>query len=346
MIGIATSLPWQYVQRVGTEPITTWVDKQGRPFDEKGLKAVALLSPDAAPDLFRAAPRGFDKIREAVDTGSAPPSSFDMHATATLTVSTRTRRFSSPEVIGKIEGADPRLKDDYVVLMAHADHIGMLAEGPGDRINNGALDNAAGVAMLLEVGRAFASSPKRPRRSVLLIANTAEEKGLLGAEYFAHNPTVPIDHISAAIDLDMPLLTYDFTDVVAYGATHSTVERAVRDAAKGLGVSLSPDPMPEQAIFVRSDHYAMVRAGVPAVMLATGMANGGRRAWDEFLAHHYHQPSDDVSQPIVWQAGAKFADLNYRAVRTLADADTPARWYAGDYFANLFAPNAPRVPRH
>src|SRR5262249_30261663 len=160
------------------------------------------------------------------------------------------------------------------------------------------------VATLIEVGRAFATSSDRPRRSILLIANTAEEKGLLGAEYFAHYPTVPIDSIAAAIDLDMPMLLYDFTDVVAYGATHSTLEQAFQRAGAEMAITLSPDPMPEQAVFVRSDHYTMVKMGVPAVMLATGMANGGEQAWNKFLATTYHQPSDDVSQPIVWSAGA------------------------------------------
>lgn len=140
------------------------------------------------------------------------------------------------------------------------------------------------------------------------------------------------------------MLLYDFTDVVAYGASHSTVDRAFEKAGAEMGVRLSPDPMPEQAIFVRSDHYAMVRAGGPAVMLATGMANGGAAAWGKFLSTNYHQPSDDVSQPIVWQSGAKFAELNYRPVRTLADNDEPARWYAKDYFGDLFAPKAVKTP--
>jgi Zn-dependent M28 family amino/carboxypeptidase len=229
--------------------------------------------------------------------------------------------------------------------MAHADHIGISAEGSGDRINNGALDNAAGVATLLEVARAMMTAPTRPRRSILLVANTAEEKGLLGAEYFAHNPTVPIDAITAAIDLDMPLLLYDFTDVVAFGASHSTIDAAVREAGAQMDIKLSPDPMPEQAVFVRSDHYSMVKAGIPAVMLATGMQNGGEAAWGKFLSTNYHQPSDDVTQPIHWNAGARFAELNYRTVRVLADGDTPARWYAGDYFGDLFAPRATKVPR-
>jgi Zn-dependent M28 family amino/carboxypeptidase len=229
--------------------------------------------------------------------------------------------------------------------MGHADHIGVKPGGTGDRINNGALDNGAGIATLLEVARALTTSGHAPRRSVLVVANTAEEKGLLGAEYFAHYPTVPVERITAAIDLDMPLLLYDFTDVVAYGGTHSTLEGFLQKAGASMDVKLSPDPMPEQAVFVRSDHYAMVKVGVPAVMLATGMANGGAAAWGKYLGGHYHQPSDDVSLPIVWSAGAKFAELNYRVARALADADTPAQWYAGDYFGNLFAPKASKAPK-
>lgn len=243
-----------------------------------------------------------------------------------------------------IDGRNSRRGNEYVALMAHADHIGMTSEGP-DRINNGALDNAAGVATLLEVARAFATSAERPRRSILVIANTAEEKGLLGAEYFAHYPTVPIERIAAAIDLDMPMLLYEFKDVVAYGATHSTLEKEFRKAGAAMGIALSPDPMPEQAVFVRSDHYSMVKAGVPAVMLATGMANGGKNAWDKFLSTNYHQPSDDLSQPIVWSAGAQFAELNYRVVRMLADEDARPQWYANDYFGNLYAPKAPKAHR-
>lgn len=189
------------------------------------------------------------------------------------------------------------------------------------------------------------TAPKRPRRSVLVIANTAEEKGLLGAEYLAHNPPVPIDRISAAIDLDMPMLLYDFTDVVAYGGTHSDLENVLRNAAGAMGLKLSPDPMPEQAVFVRSDHYAMVKQGIPAVVLATGMANGGKAAWTTYLANNYHQPSDDLSQPIDWRAGARFAELNYRVVRALADATSRAKWYANDYFGDLFAPKAAKVTK-
>jgi Zn-dependent M28 family amino/carboxypeptidase len=342
-IGEAT-VPWPQVVGFLSAPQTTWVQKDGTPFDPMyGLRATGVVEPKAAPALFEGAAVSLAQILDEADKPGGRPKGFALKSSARITFATKARRFSSPEVIGVIEGSDARLKSEYVVLMAHADHIGIKPGTSGDRINNGALDNGAGVATLIEVARAFTTAAKPPRRSIVVVANTAEEKGLLGAEYFAHYPTVPIERVTAAVDLDMPMLLYDFTDVVAYGAGHSTLERVFRKAGAEMGVTLSADPMPEQAVFVRSDHYPMAKAGVPAVMLATGMANGGDAAWKKFLSTNYHQPSDDLSQPILWKAGARFAELNYRVVRELADADTPARWYANDYFGNLFAPKAEKV---
>ena len=342
---MSTALPWDKVVQYLGEPVTTWVRKDGTPYDPTyGLKAGAMIEPKAAASLFDGAGITLTQILDEADKEGGRPKGRALKSTAEITVSTKVRRYSSPDVIGVIEGSDAKLKDEYVALMGHADHIGVKRTGKGDRINNGALDNAAGTATLLEVARVLTSTG-RPRRSVLIVANTAEEKGLLGAEYFAHYPTVPIEKITAAIDLDMPLITYDFTDVIAYGATHSTLQDAFRQAGGAMNVKLSPDPMPEQAVFVRSDHYAMVKVGVPAVMLATGMENGGSAAWGKYLSDHYHQPSDDMSLPIVWKAGAKFAEVNYRVVRALADADAPAKWYEGDYFGNLFAPKASKASK-
>jgi Zn-dependent M28 family amino/carboxypeptidase len=341
----ASAFPWDKMVQYLGDPVTTWVHKDGTPEDPAhGLKAGAYMETKAAAALFDGAPRTLPQILDEADKDGGRPKAFALKSTAEIVVTTKVRRYSSPDVVGVIEGSDPKLKDEYVALMGHADHIGVKRGSTGDRINNGALDNAAGTATLLEVARVLASTA-RPRRSVLIVANTAEEKGLLGAEYFAHYPTVPIEKITAAIDLDMPLVTYDFTDVIAYGATHSTLQDAFKQAGAAMNVKLSPDPMPEQAVFVRSDHYAMVKVGVPAVMLATGMENGGSAAWGKYLSDHYHQPSDDMSQPIVWSAGAKFAAVNYRVVRTLADAHAPAKWYEGDYFGNLFAPRASKAPK-
>jgi len=338
------AFPWEAVKRFAGEPSTTWVGHDGVPFDPSGgLRASVMMEPSATESLFDGAPATLASILDDADRSGGRPKGMALKTTARITVKTKTRRYRSPEVVGVIDGSDPRLKHEYVALMAHSDHIGIAKHGTGDRINNGALDNAAGIATLLEVARAFTMDPQRPKRSILIVANTAEEKGLLGAEYFAHNPTVPASSIVAAIDLDMPLLLYDFTDVVAYGGTHSTMDKAIREAGASMHVDVSPDPMPEQAVFVRSDHYAMVKVGVPAVMLATGMANGGSAAWQKYLTTNYHQPSDDLSLPINWQAGAKFAELNFRAVRVIANAAARPAWYDHDYFGDLFAPKQPKA---
>lgn len=342
----AAAFPWRQLQASVGAPQTTWVRSDGAPFDPSyGLRASAVIEPSVASTLFEGAPTALDAILDQAERDGGRPRGFALETTARIAVTTSVRRFSSPEVVGVIDGSDPALKDEFVLLMGHVDHIGVNKDGAGDRINNGALDNAAGTAMLIEVARALASADSKPRRSVMVVAHTAEEKGLLGAQSFAHSLEIPLDRIAAGIDLDMPMLLYDFTDVVAYGVTHSSLEQVFQKVTTDMGLKLSPDPMPEQAVFVRSDHYALVKRGVPAVMLATGMANGGDKAWATFLGKHYHQPSDDLSLPIVWSAGAKFAELNYRVVRALADADTRPQWYAGDYFGNLFAPGAAKAAR-
>jgi Zn-dependent M28 family amino/carboxypeptidase len=145
------------------------------------------------------------------------------------------------------------------------------------------------------------------------------------------------------VDLDMPLLLYPFTDLIAFGADHSTLGTMVAKAVAPMGLKLSPDPMPQESIFVRSDHYMFVKQGVPAVFLATGYANGGEQAWKTFLNGNYHHPGDDMSQPIDWASGARFAEANYRITRAMADSNTPPQWYAGDFFGETFAPNAAKA---
>ena len=258
-------------------------------------------------------------------------------------------RFALTEVtLGIMPGADPKLETQVVILSAHLDHIGISKPKPDDtpetdKINNGALDNASGIATMLEVARAFAASPDKPRRTLVFLASTAEEKGLLGADYYAQNPTVPLKSIVADVDLDMPLLLYPFTSVIAFGADHSTVGKVVAEAAAPMGIALEADPMPQEGIFTRSDHYQFVKQGVPAVFLATGFANGGGAQWEKFLSGNYHHPGDDLNQPIDWKAGARFAEVNYRITRALADDPLPPLWYKGDFFGDAFAPNAAKA---
>jgi Zn-dependent M28 family amino/carboxypeptidase len=186
------------------------------------------------------------------------------------------------------------------------------------------------------VARAFQASGKRPRRSILVVAVTAEAKGLIGSDYFAAHPTASAGTIVANVNLDMPILTYKFEDVVVYGADRTSIGPVVARVAGAMGVALTPDPAPQEASFVRSDHYSFVKAGIPAVSLETGPKGPGDAAIAEFVSKHYHQPSDDMSLPIDWSAGVRFVQLNYGITRALADGDQRPSWNKGDYFGLLY----------
>jgi len=317
-----------------------WVGPDGTPRRQApGLRATAFLGDAAAEALFAGAPRSYANIRAEAAVAGARPAGFALAGEAVFDVHTRRQDLPTANVIGLIEGSDPVLKTEYVVMTAHLDHLGIGGSGP-DRINNGALDNAGGVAAMLEAARMLAQDP--PRRSVLVVALSAEEMGLLGSDYLARFPVT--DGVVANVNLDMPILTYDFTDVVAFGAEHSTMGPLVAAAAATEDVSLSPDPMPEQNVFTRSDHYSFVQAGIPSVMLATGYANGGEAAWGRFFADGYHKPNDDLSTPFNWSAAARFARVNAAIARAIADAERAPLWYEGNPYGDRFAPDAARAP--
>jgi Zn-dependent M28 family amino/carboxypeptidase len=356
MVEIDTALsakthPWKRVLPFSHKPKFTWIGPDGKPFvDAPGIRASAALNGPAAEAAFAGAPRSLAAIRAEADRIGSRPKGFPLKTRMRITENARAERVTSPNVVAMIPGSDPKLARQYVILSAHLDHIGISAPQPGDtpqtdRINNGALDNAAGTATMLEVAREAALAPNKPRRSILFLASTGEEKGLLGADYYAQHPTVPISSIVGDVDLDMPLLLYHFTDVIAFGANHSTLGPLTAAAVAPMGIKLSPDPMPQEGIFTRSDHYMFVRQGVPAVFLATGYANGGAEQWDKFLSGNYHHPGDDMNQPIDWESGARFAEANYRIMRAMADADSPPSWYRGDFFGDTFAPGRPRAVR-
>lgn len=309
----------------------TWVKPDGAPFFATRLPGIAGISVAGAHKLLGP---DTDKILAEAETEDGLVKGFVLPWSLRAELHSEIKHADSENIVGLLPGSDPKLKDEYVVLSAHLDHIGITPPVNGDSINNGALDNASGVATTLEVARLFARHAAR--RSVLFLIDTAEEKGLIGAEYFAHNPTVPRAAIAADVDLDMPILTYEFTDVVAFGADRSSIGPSVRRAAAGMNVKLLPDPMPDEGIFTRSDHYRFVEQGIPAVFLATGYANGGKAATEFFMRNHYHKPSDDLSQPIRYDMGAKFARLNYAITRELADGPRPS-WNKGDFFAQKFA---------
>ncbi len=319
----------------------SWIQPDGTPYSlAPNIVATASLSLEGAASLFAATPKSWDEIVAAAEAEGGQVAGFDLPVTISIAQRSVHDTAVSSNVIGTIEGTDPALKNEIIVISAHLDHIGISKTIEEDAINNGALDNASGIATMLDAARMLKAGPPL-RRTVVFAAVTAEEKGLLGAQYFALNPGVA-GTIVANVNLDMPILTYDFTDVIVFGAQRSTIASTVETAASVMGIALSPDPVPDQGLFTRSDHFRFVEAGIPSVYLIPGFQNGGEAAFAEHLARNYHRPSDDMSNALDFNAAARFAELNARIISALANVDPRPLWKKDDFFARQF--NGPMEP--
>ncbi len=332
--------PWaSLVQNAGAIPSMSWLAGDGSAAHHHSeLRGSAALSDSAAAALFERSATTHAALL-AADAAGQPLSSFPLPLEIELTRRNILTRTASPNVVGLLKGSDPKLAGEYVVYTAHLDHIGIGNPVNGDRIYNGAYDNAMGVAALIETARALAAT--RPRRSILFLAVGGEERGLLGSDYFAQNPTVPAASIVANINLDMPLFLYPLADVVAFGAEHSTLGPVVAAAAETEGLKLAPDPLPDEVLFIRSDQYSFVRQGVPSVFLVPGFTSSdpaikGGTEVQKFLQTHYHKPSDDLSLPVDWDSARKFTRVNARIGLDIANADQAPQWNAGNFFGELF----------
>jgi Zn-dependent M28 family amino/carboxypeptidase len=315
----------------------TWAQADGAPyFPGSAAPILATLSLAGAAKLFSGLPGGSEAVMAAAESKAGNPKRTALPMTARAALKTEISWVMSANVAGLLEGSDPALKDQVVVLSAHLDHVGTCPEVKGDALCNGAMDNAMGIASMIEVAHGFKHLKARPKRSVLFLAVTAEEKGLVGADYFAQNPTFAKGSLVANVNLDMPIVTYDFKDVVAFGAERSSIGPAVARAGATLGIALVPDPQPEQGLFTRSDHYRFVQQGIPAVFLVPGPGGDGAAATAAFLETHYHQPSDDMKLPFKWGAATRFVALNLAIARELADTPERPSWNKGDFFGTLY----------
>lgn len=324
------------VQSVASSSMT-WLDADGNSHSEApNLRAYAGLNANAARALMAGLDFDYDDLVAAEDTPDAVLPSFAMGRTARLEYASSFDRIDTPNVVALLPGSDPSMADQYIVMTGHLDHEGIkpTPEPGDDEIYNGAMDNAVGIAALLEVARLLQDHPVR--RPVLFVALTAEEKGLVGSSYNAANPTVPADQVVANINIDMPIMTYPFSDVVAFGGPRSNMYPHVAAAVAEHGLTLSPDPNPEEGFFTRSDQYSYVRNGIPVVYLEIGNGNGGQAAQADFLANHYHEPSDEVGL-IDFAALSRFVAVDYTIARNIGNmAERPA-WNEGDFFGELFA---------
>ena len=329
-------IPWAAVVRRAEFGGMNWLESDGTPHDaRREILASVTLSHAGAEALFAGSPYSLQDVYAHVTNGTVR--SFDLPLRATMRVISRHGEAESPNVIGVLRGSDPKLRDEYLVYSAHLDHLGISRPVDGDSINNGALDNASGIGAMLEVARLFAAAPK-PRRSVIFLATTGEEKGLRGADYFANNPTVPASAIVADINLDEILMMTRVTDVVVLGADHSDLGDVVTHVAAHSGVTVSPDPYPLEADFVRSDQYPFVRQGIPSIYIGAGYhaadanvdAQKLQLAW---IGSIYHTPKDDMSQTLDFSVGAMVAKVALETGGTVANRDARPKWNAGDFFA-------------
>jgi hypothetical protein len=340
---------WPFVRLapVYHQPVIDWSDPEIPKSPARQLRVSAMVDTTAAQALFEGAPRKLaDVMKEAQ---KRPPKGFALKTRATFSRKSEHSDGTSANVAALLPGTDPVLAKEVIVFTSHLDHVGIGAPVNGDAIYNGALDNAVGIASMLEVARVLASQPERPRRSVLFLAVTAEEKGLVGAEYFASKPSIDRERMVGVVNLDGAMPFFDLVDVIGYGADSSTLGDALRRAAASLEIGVSPDLEPEQAYFTRSDHYPFVQKGVPGVFLIVGDAPAGGRNVREikkrWTAAHLHQPSDDLNQPFEDGHLLKWAELFRRWTLEAANADEKPLWYEGDYFGERFAPGSPKKKR-
>ena len=319
----------------------SWLDESGRPRELPDRTLASLiLSREGVEALFTTSPRSLESVLRVAAAGEA--ASFELPVAVRIRTATRHTAAESRNVLGLLRGSDPVLAREQVVVSAHLDHLGVGALRDGDAIYNGAYDNASGAAAILEIAHALAAVPRRPRRSILFAAVTGEEEGLLGAESLVHRATTAKVDFVADLNMDMFLTLYPIRDVVAFGGEHSTLGGVVRDAAGRLGLEVSPDPFAEEVIFIRSDHYAFVKKGIPSLMLACGLKSAdpavdGGAILHKWLRSVYHSPKDDAAQPMDFDSAAKIARLYVLIAHRVAEDPQRPSWNPGDFFASRFA---------
>lgn len=331
--------PWAITAAQGRFPAMRLLDSAGQVLDGyPQLRVNGVVGHTAAGRILTGAPKELATIFATAERGE--PQNFPLPATITLAGESSVRPVESVNVLGWLAGSDPALAREPIVITGHLDHLGIGAAVNGDTIYNGAMDNAMGISVILTVAEELAAGP-RLRRPVLFAAVTGEEKGLLGSRYLAAQPPTRVKRFAANVNIDMPLFIVPAKDVIAFGAEHSTLAENLKAVASHHGITVSPDPLPDEVRFVRSDQYSFVRQGVPAICLTTG-----ERAVDpavdlpalatKFRNERYHRPSDDLAQPIDWNAAGAYAALMTDLCRSIANDPKPPAWLPGDFFGELF----------
>ncbi|WP_313809583.1 M28 family metallopeptidase, partial [Sphingobium sp.] len=324
-------IPWSRRMALAGQPALFFRDAALR--DTAAPFVNAQIDPARSALLFAGSGHDFAEIAAAADR-SAPLTSFPLAQRFDASVAARRADLSSPNIIAVMPGSDPHLKSQYVVLSAHLDGYGIGTPVKGDAIYNGALDNASGVASLLEIARALREGKAKPKRSILFAFVTAEEKGLLGSTYFARRPTVPRKAMVADLNFDMALPIFPLTSVTPIGYDQSSLGKDAEAVSREMSLPITPDPFPDRNVFIRSDQYSFIRAGIPALFFKYGFKAGTPEAQVEkaWRANIYHSPGDDADQPVMPAESVRLND--YVAAVTLRVANAPGRpaWNRDSFF--------------
>jgi Zn-dependent M28 family amino/carboxypeptidase len=324
-------IPWSRMSLSRTRPSMDLAEPE---FNETpGEKVGLTFNPAQAEKLFAGSGHTFAEIA-ALGKDRKPLPRFPLAVSLKTRARMRVTAVESANVIAKLPGSDPALKDQYVVLSAHADHLGIGEPINGDRIYNGAMDNASGVAVVLDVASSLKAQAERLHRSILFVIVTAEEKGLLGSKYFAAHPTVPRKSIIADVNIDMFLPIVALKVLKVQGIAESDLGDRARDAAQLFGVRVQPDPEPLRNAFIRSDQYNFIRHGIPAVKLDLGYDPGSpeQKIFKDWLTQRYHAPSDDLQQPVNRDSAAVYEEIVRQLLISTANAEARPQWNADSIF--------------
>ena len=310
--------------------------------DAPGQQLAVTMNPNHADLLFAGSGHTFGEVLVRVDNDRPVPS-FALTARLKATATVERAEVESQNIAGILRGSDPKLRDEFVVVSAHVDHLGIGGAVNGDTIYNGAMDNASGIAAILEVAASLHESGTRPARSILFLAVTGEEKGELGSRYFAVHPTVPIASIVANVNTDMFLPLFPLKMLMVLGLDESDLGADIRATAKAVGVTVQVDPEPQRNRFVRSDQYSFVKVGIPALAMKVGYDINTPEAAiaAKWTAERYHAPSDDLNQPIDFSAAGTYVEVvRDLAVRVANRTDRP-KWNEASFFRRFARGGAP-----
>jgi Zn-dependent M28 family amino/carboxypeptidase len=324
-------IPWDRAKLARLMPAMILADPT---LDETaGERLAVTINPARAEKLFNGSGHTFEEILSLANSGKPLPK-FTIPASIRSTVKMATAEVESQNVVGVLPGTDPKLKHEYVVVTAHLDHLGVGEPINGDKIYNGAMDNASGVATLLETALTLHQKQQHFRRSMIFLAVTAEEKGLLGSKYFAAHPTVPAGSIVADVNVDMFLPLFPLRSLIVLGLEESNLADDLHAVGNELGIGILSDPEPERNSFIRSDQYSFIRSGIPSIALKVGYTKGSpeQEIVKRWRTERYHAPSDDLNQPLDFQAAADFNRAYLRIVETIANRAERPRWNKDSFF--------------